>query len=149
MEPLRESRESFDVDGMLGNLAKWLRILGFDAEHPCRFPSPGRIFVTARRRTPRSGAIIVDSLDCLDQLKQVLKQAGVIPDPALFLSRCLVCNVPVEKAPPASVKEDVPPAPFATAREFNRCRVCGRVYWSGSHGDRMKKRLRESGIYPG
>jgi uncharacterized protein len=146
MEQRPESPESFDVDGMLGKLAKWLRILGFDARYPCRVPSLGRIFVTARRRVTYSGAVIVGSNNCFEQLKQALDKVGANPVPELFLSRCLMCNVRVHEALPEMVKEQAPPEVYEATRVFKRCPVCGRVYWSGSHGERMKKRLRESGI---
>jgi uncharacterized protein len=148
MEPQPESPECFDVDGMLGKLAKWLRIIGFDAECPCPVPTRDRIFVTARRQVRCSGAIIVSPGNLLEQLKHVLDEAGVKPDPALFLSRCLECNVPVHKVARESVREQVPPAVFETSPKFTRCPVCGRVYWGGSHGERMKRRLREAGISP-
>jgi uncharacterized protein len=146
MEPRPESPECFDVDGMLGKLAKWLRILGFDAECPCSVPSLERIFVTARRRVRRPGAIIVGPGNWLEQLKHVLDEAGVKPDPELFLSRCLECNVPVHEVARESVREQVPPAVLETQRKVTRCQVCGRVYWGGSHGERMRRRLREAGI---
>jgi uncharacterized protein with PIN domain len=146
MEPQPESPESFDVDGMLGKLAKWLRILGFDTAYPCRTPSQGRIFVTARSRPKYSGAVIVRSINWLEQLKYVLDQADVKPDPELFLSRCLVCNVAVHEVSRKSVKKQVPSAIATTVREFRQCPVCGRVYWGGSHGARMKRRLLDAGI---
>jgi uncharacterized protein len=146
MERQSESQESFDVDGMLGKLAKWLRILGFDAKYSCRVPSQGRVFVTARRCAKYSGAVIVDSTECFEQLKQALDQAGVKPAPELFLSRCLMCNVRVHEVPPEMVKDQAPPEVFAKTHVFKRCPICGRVYWDGSHGERMKRKLQESGI---
>jgi uncharacterized protein with PIN domain len=146
MNPRLESPESFDVDGMLGKLAKWLRILGFDAEYPCRAPSQGRLFVTAARRPQRPGVIIVHASDCLEQLRSVLEQAEVGPDPELFLSRCLLCNVPVCETPRESVRDVVPEPIFARVTQFNQCPVCRRVYWDGSHGIRIKYRLKQRGI---
>jgi uncharacterized protein len=146
MAPQPEPPESFDVDAMLGKLAKWLRILGFDAEYPCEVPSQGRTFITARRRVRYSGAIVVTSKNCLEQLKSVLEEAGVQPDPELFLSRCLECNIPVQDASRESVLEEVPAAILAEPRQFSRCLKCGRVFWVGSHGARMKRQLLENGI---
>jgi uncharacterized protein len=132
---------SLDVDGMLGRLAKWLRILGFDTAFPRSRPSAGRLFVTARRSVTYAGAIVVSGEDPSDQLRQVLEQAGICPDPRLFLSRCLICNVPVREVQREDVAGKVPDGVFQKSRSFHECPECGRIYWEGSHADRIKKRL--------
>jgi uncharacterized protein len=135
---------SLDVDGMLGRLAKWLRILGFDAAFPRSRPSPGRFFVTARKSITYAGAIVVSGEDPSDQLRQVLEQAGIRPDPRLFLSRCLICNVPVREVQWEDVAGKVPDGVFQKSRSFHECPECGRIYWEGSHAERIKKRLEGS-----
>ncbi|MGB6063203.1 MAG: Mut7-C RNAse domain-containing protein [Desulfomonilaceae bacterium] len=132
---------SFDVDGMLGRLAKWLRILGFDAAFPRSAPSAGRLFVTARRSVMHGEAIVVTGEDLHEQLRQVLEQAGVCPDPDLFLTMCLICNVPVRDATPEKVAGRVPDRIFDKVALFHECPVCGRIYWEGSHADRIKRKL--------
>jgi len=136
----------FDVDGMLGALAKWLRILGFDAAYPCSGPSSGRIFVTGKRIAGRSDTLILEDQDPLAQLKQVLDEVGIAPDPDLFLSRCLACNVPVEEIPRDKAEGRVPEKILLRATVFNECPKCGRVFWEGSHGKRIRKRLHKAGI---
>jgi uncharacterized protein len=132
---------SFDVDGMLGRLAKWLRILGFDAAFPRSRPSTGRLFVTARRSVTYAGAIIVTEHDPIEQLRQVLEQAGIRPDPKLLLSRCLVCNVPVRQIQRKNVIGKVPDRIAEKVALFHECPECGRIYWEGSHAERIKTRL--------
>jgi uncharacterized protein len=132
---------SFDVDGTLGRLAKWLRILGFDAAFPRSAPSAGRLFVTARRSVMHGEAIIVTSEDLHEQLRQVLEQAGVCPDPDLFLTRCLICNVPVREATREKAAGRVPQRILEKVALYHECPLCGRIYWEGSHADRIKTRL--------
>jgi uncharacterized protein with PIN domain len=132
---------SLDVDGMLGRLAKWLRILGFDAAFPRSRPSAGRIFVTARRSVTYAGVIVVSGEDPSDQLRQVLEQAGIRPDPRLLLSRCLICNIPVREVRQEDVAGKVPDGVLQRSRSFHECPECGRIYWEGSHADRIRKRL--------
>jgi uncharacterized protein len=132
---------SFDVDGMLGRLSKWLRILGFDAAFPRSKPSAGRLFVTARRSVTYAGAISVSGQDPLEQLRQVLEQAGIRPDPKLFLSRCLVCNVPVREVQRENAVGKVPDRILEKMEIFHECPACGRIYWEGSHAERIKTRL--------
>jgi hypothetical protein len=136
---------SLDVDGMLGRLAKWLRVLGFDAAFPRSRPSEGRLFVTARRSVTHAGAIVVSGVNFSDQLRQVLEQAGIRPNPRLFLSRCLICNVPVREVQREDVAGKVPDGAFQRSRSFHECPECGRIYWEGSHAERMKKRLQNLG----
>ncbi len=141
-----QTEEAFDVDGMLGRLAKWLRILGFDTAYPCRKPSEDRYFITANKRTRDPRAIIVEGSDPVVQLKQVLNAARVVPDPSLFLSRCLLCNVPVREILDDKARDRVPVGTCAAISVFNECPRCGRIYWEGSHADRIRLRLRKSGI---
>ena len=140
----RGSPEAFDVDGTLGRLAKWLRILGFDADYPVTGPRAGRVYVT--RNKSCADAVRVHSNDPLKQLKQVLGDVGVQPDPDLFLCRCLICNVPVSAIDPIAVGGRVPPDVLAITDRFNECPRCGRVYWEGTHSARIKRRLQSAGI---
>jgi uncharacterized protein with PIN domain len=132
---------AFDVDGMLGRLAKWLRILGFDAAFPRSRPSAHRLFVTARRSIAYASAIIVTGPDPIEQLRQVLEQAGIRSDPKLLLSRCLICNVPVNEVRREDVAGRVPDLILEKTDLFHQCPKCGRIYWEGSHEKRIKKRL--------
>ncbi len=88
-----------------------------------------------------SEAIIVTGEDLHEQLRQVLEQEGVCPDPDLFLTRCLICNVPVREATPEKVAGRVPERIFDKVAVFHECPVCGRIYWQGSHADRIKSKL--------
>jgi len=137
---------AFDVDGTLGRLAKWLRIMGFDAAYPCKKQSGRRIFVTSKQSRLGPTIVIVSSPDALDQLKDVLDNVGVRPDPDLFLSRCLVCNVPVTPIPREEAKGKVPEAVYQGVQSFNRCGRCQRIYWEGSHPDRIRSRLKAAGV---
>ncbi len=137
---------SFDVDGMLGRLAKWLRILGFDTGYPRSVPSEGRYFVTTREVTSRTGVVRVTAQRPLEQLKQVIEQTGVSVESDRFFSRCLVCNLPVAEVSKELVAGRVPEPVFASKSEFHECPRCKRLYWEGSHLERTKKRLEDVGI---
>jgi uncharacterized protein with PIN domain len=58
------------------------------------------------------------------------------------LSRCLPCNGELKRRLPVAVRERVPPYTFDTQREFWECDGCGRVYWAGTHAERILTRLR-------
>ena len=136
----------FDVDGMLGRLAKWLRILGFDAAYPRISSTIGRYFVTTKDRISGGQTIVVSGDDPMEQLKQVLTAIHVRPDQSLFFSRCLICNVPVVEIPKAEVAGRVPEEIFGSRSEFHECPQCRRVYWEGSHLSRIVRRLTSAGV---
>ena len=145
--PTNSPTTSFEVDGMLGGLAKWLRILGYDAIYPIVIPSSGRIYITAKKNISTFPTVQVTVAKPEDQLLQVLNELGITPDPARFLSRCLVCNVQVRSIPKEQVEGKVPKQIFNTCSEFNECPTCGRIYWEGSHGERIRECLKEVGIF--
>jgi uncharacterized protein len=136
----------FDVDGMLGRLAKWLRILGFDAAYPRISSTIGRYFVTTKDRISGGKTIVVSGDDPMEQLKQVLTAIHVRPDQSLFFSRCLICNVPVVEIPKADVSGRVPEEILGSRSEFHECPQCRRVYWEGSHLGRIVRRLTSAGL---
>ncbi len=95
-------------------------------------------------RYPES--FVVSGRTPLEQLKQVLEQTGVRPSSDLFLSRCVVCNELVEPVPVERVAGKVPGHVLETVAAFNQCPRCGRIYWEGSHAERILKRLKEAGV---
>lgn len=135
----------FDVDGMLGALAKWLRILGFDAAFPRTAPSAGRTFVTMKRMPASLNIVRITTAGRTEQLAQFLQLTGLRPDPDLFLSRCLICNVTVKEVPEDQVRGRVPERIFDVFSDFSECPSCGRVFWEGSHGKRIGKTLERMG----
>jgi uncharacterized protein with PIN domain len=143
----RQDSPAFDVDGMLGRLAKWLRILGFDTAFPLSAPSEWRFFVTTRKGAHSPGVIRVFGGTIEEQLREVFDRAGIDPDPDRVFSRCLVCNAVVEEVPRDSIEGKVPAHVFSTKSTFHRCPQCGRVYWEGSHEAKVRKRLEGMGIF--
>ena len=143
----------FLCDAMLGSLARWLRFFGFDA----LFPEPGaedlELARTARDEGrwlltrdhelasvgPRSVLIRSEGLE--DQLVEVFSRLGLRPDSGLESSRCGECNAELEQVSKADVAEVVPPHVLATAPRFRRCLGCGRVYWPGTHTERILERM--------
>ena len=131
------------ADGMLGRLARWLRLLGYDtaydnaatdAELARRARAEGCVLLTrdhelAARRGLRT--LLIQSQKIEEQVRQVGEALGPPPDPAL--SRCAVCNQALEPVAPAEIADRVPPYVLRTQAEFHRCPGCGRVYWPGSH----------------
>lgn len=145
----------FLCDAMLGSLARWLRFLGFDTafagpdlddSEVARLARRERRWLLTRDRPlaatgPRTILIRAGRLD--DQLVEVMERLGLVPDPTLELSRCSVCNGRLRPVRPDDVARHVPPYVRATARRFVRCPDCGRVFWPGTHGRRIRDRMRQ------
>jgi hypothetical protein len=136
------------TDGMLGRLTRWLRVLGYDtvyapdvddAELLRRARAEDRVLLTADRAlAARRGArtLLVEAQDLAGQLRQV--RAALGPPPNGEFSRCVACNGELVKVDKSTLADRVPPHVLATQQELYRCPDCGRIYWPGTHVERMR-----------
>ncbi len=138
------------VDAMLGRLAKWLRLAGYDAEYwrdgsdealMAHAKAEGRLIVTrdgglAGRRGV--WALRIHAEDLEGQIAEA--RAGVSGSPQPF-TRCAECNGLLSPLPHADARDLVPPYVWHTQQAFRRCERCGRVYWKGTHWPVLNARL--------
>ncbi len=143
----------FLCDAMLGSLARWLRFFGFDSVYLEPGPedrvleeqarTEGRWLLTKDRRLasagPRTMLIRADGLE--DQLIEVFGRLDLRPDATMENARCSECNGELVDVAREDVAEVTPPHVLATAARFRRCAGCRRVYWPGSHGDKILARM--------
>ena len=140
----------FVVDCMLGRLARWLRILGFDTWYFREIDDrqlvrihgeTGRILLTRDTRMVRCRGVgrhvLVDSDDWEDQLRQVVRDLSLDVRRESMLTRCLVCNHLLERLSPEEAHGKVPDYVAGSTSIFHGCKSCGRVYWAGTHRKRM------------
>jgi uncharacterized protein with PIN domain len=144
----------FLADTMLGRLATWLRLLGYDtlylpqADDPelaRRARAEDRILLTrdvelTRRRGVRSILIISERVE--EQLRQVAHELHLTA--GMAFSRCAVCNGALEEVDKAAVQASVPPYVFQTQTHFRRCTLCQRLYWRGTHWARMLAQMEDA-----
>lgn len=146
-EPLRETR--FLLDGHLGRLARYLRMLGFDTAYSREADDAGlarasaaerRILLTRDRgllmRREVTHGYSVRSTDPEAQLREVVERFDLAASLRPF-TRCLRCNGELRKAAKAEVAHRLPPRTRECYQEFLFCPACGGVYWSGPHHRRM------------
>jgi uncharacterized protein len=162
---VRELSHSGEValfaDAMLGKLARWLRLLGIDcawepeiedAELVRRAVQERRILLTRDRRLPAewriSGVYVLHGDEPFEQVREVLQHFDLGRAVRLF-TRCSECNVPLVDAEPEQVAGRVPARVAAEQRAFRTCPRCGRVYWEGSHTDRIRRRAERLLAPPG
>jgi uncharacterized protein len=142
----------FIADVMVGKLARWLRILGMDVLYSNKYEDDEiiqiakeerRIILTrdtrlaARRDAPLH--VLIESDFYKEQVRQVVRAFG-ISNFDVF-SRCLHCNLRLQKIDKESVFERVPPYVYLSQQDFAVCPSCDRVYWHGTHTENMLKQL--------
>jgi hypothetical protein len=142
----------FLLDVMLGSLASYLRMCGYDTVYALDrgveadeavldlAHEEGRTVLTRdvqlAGRADRS--VLLTERDPTDQLRE-LAAAGVALDLEGRPSRCGRCNGPVEAVAAEEATPDYAPDPSETPQW--RCTACGQVFWKGSHWDRVRETL--------
>jgi uncharacterized protein with PIN domain len=139
------SNPRFVADVMLGRLAKWLRIAGFDVLYSNRFAddelvalsrAEGRILLSRDTRLLVRKAvdhfIFLESEDVQSQIRQVFETTHTT-NLVGILTRCLSCNDLLMETPREQAQEKVPPFVFKTQTQFKSCSKCNKVYWAGTH----------------
>jgi uncharacterized protein with PIN domain len=143
----------FAVDRMLGRLAKWLRLLGYDAKYSnnlsgelfLALAEEGRILLT--KNTWMKGKVTPDRLvfirdnDPMVQLDEVIRLFGLKPEPRSFFTRCTLCNGLLESIQSYNAYGIVPDYVWTAHDRFSRCMDCGKIYWPGSHLERSRKEI--------
>jgi hypothetical protein len=143
----------FAVDRMLGRLARMLRLLGYDALYANNLTavqllaigqSGERVILTrgeTAQRFPRLDNVVSLKSDYPpEQLREVVKQFGLDTASGLW-TRCMLCNAPIDRVEKSAVEGLVDAKILRLYEEFCRCTGCGKVYWRGSHVDRMTRNL--------
>jgi hypothetical protein len=154
--PLRQPR--FVLDGHLGRLAAYLRMLGFDTlytpdaedERLARLASDEkRILLTRDRGLLKRNLVArgycVRQDDPHAQVMEIVERFDLRSASAPF-TRCLRCNGLLEAVNKTDVIQQLQLNTLQFYNEFHRCTLCGQVYWKGSHYQRMQRLLLELNI---
>jgi len=146
-EPLR--RTAFVADVHLRRLARLLRLLGLDTVHGSDLDDDEivaiskrehRIILTRDRQLLKHGDVThgywVRSTDPTEQAREVVRRFDLRDQISPF-SRCLVCNGELERVEKGEVLDRIPPKTAAWLDEYYACRSCRKLYWRGTHADRL------------
>ena len=140
-EPFSHQSPKFLVDGMLGSLARKLRILGFDTVYDLKskdaelmkdarvnerylVTSDVELFLSAKRM--KISSILIGSGSERDQLFEVLRKSGIKRVDEYSFPRCSVCNGVLKSS-----------AKFILGKQVYVCQDCAKEYWKGRHWKKL------------
>jgi len=143
----------FAADAAVGKLGRYMRSAGFDTlcQHQSRHEDffdtiDGKRVILTRTRLLKSRfknrpLVFIRDNDPLQQMMQVVRELNLGVGDVNPFSRCLACNEVILQVDRDAVTGRVPAYVWHRHHTFHICRKCGRIYWAGSHHDRMCKRL--------
>jgi uncharacterized protein with PIN domain len=149
--PLRDPR--FVIDTHLGKLARHLRLAGFDClwrndyadeQIVALAVAEQRIVLTRDCNLLKRRAVVrghfVRAIEAEAQLAEVIRvfQLEAMLRP---FSRCRECNVELEDVAKADVAGRLPQKVRDFYSRYRRCPGCDRIYWEGTHFDRLQRML--------
>ncbi len=150
-KPLREPK--FICDVHLGKLATILRLLGFDTLYRNDYDDAEiietavreqRIILTCDRGILKHSVVThgycLRSRQVMQQIREVLQRFDLYKLAEPF-SRCTVCNGRIIEVKKEEVIDRLPLRVSGSYNHFKRCLGCDRIYWQGSHFDRIKQKL--------
>lgn len=153
--PLRNTR--FSVDAHLGKLARYLRMLGFDAAYDRDSDNASlidlslrqkRIILTRNREILKQNRVThgywLRHHEPRQQLSEALHALDLFSQVQPF-TRCMDCNGRILRADKAVISDQVNPRVLQQYSEFTRCLDCGKIYWHGSHHERMLQLISKLG----
>ncbi|MFW6018021.1 MAG: Mut7-C RNAse domain-containing protein [Halapricum sp.] len=147
-----DQRPALVLDTMLGKLAAYLRMCGYDAAYTLSrgveaddeivalAKTEGRTVVTRDVSLAKNApeAVLIESRDTVGQLRE-FRDAGYPLELEDEPSRCGACNAPLTRVAPEQPTPDYAPEPDYEA--VWRCRECGQHFWRGSHWDDVAETL--------
>ena len=140
---------------MLGNIAKKLRLLGYDSEFSSKMnddelilkaEKEKRIIITkdellshqARKKNVR--LIHITANNEVEQLVQIYKNLELVKSVISGAkTRCTICNGQLDPIDKAQVTTKVPNGVLEQTDHFWKCNECDRIYWEGSHIKNLQK----------
>ncbi len=140
---------------MLAGLGRWLRIAGYDAaiaengvddrEILNLAMRENRLLLTCDRhflemRAPDKAILFIENSSIVEGVRQLNLQLKLNWLYSPF-SRCLICNTLLEKPSLQDIPKKVPEGVLANSSEYWYCPQCKKIYWKGSHTERMLEQL--------
>ena len=148
----------FICDIMLGKLARWLRILGYDTLYVQEDDNnilaiaerEKRVLLTRDKELAKRDdkGFLVRGFSIDEQLMELMKAKLISVDMSKMLTRCTLCNSVLKPMNKDSVKDKIPEKSFENSERFWHCEGCGKYYWIGKHWDDIRGRLEKISLDP-
>ncbi|MCE9652113.1 MAG: Mut7-C RNAse domain-containing protein [Nitrosarchaeum sp.] len=139
---------TFFVDAMLGNIAKKLRLLGYDSKYYSNIDDEkliddakkeNRIIISKDeeliKKAQKLGirSIYVTKIEEIDQFLEIITSVNLKIQINGNTARCPKCNSLTESIDKDSIKEKIPQGVFNSNDIFWKCKCCDHLYWEGTH----------------
>jgi uncharacterized protein with PIN domain len=149
----------FIADGMLGKLARWLRMLGQDVIYSTQLSdnvlldltkAECRVLLTKdlelyKRAVGRGlEAFFVAGKSESDRLEEVARRYGLTLAVNMDKSHCPICNTKLQVVPKEQLKEELEKNTYTYYDQFWKCPNCGQVYWQGAHWKQINNTLNQA-----
>jgi len=151
----------FLVDGMLGGLARWLRILGYEVrydasakdndllsiageENMLLLTRDEELYQRALAKKIASALVVGETEE--ERLAQMANSFGVRLDTNMAETRCPECGASLIEKSKSDIANEVPEESLKTYDQFWKCsnQSCEKVYWVGSHWKQIRHTLEEA-----
>ena len=146
----------FLADGMLGKLARWLRMLGQDVVYSVQFSdnelldlakAEARVLLTKdfelyKRAISRGlDSLYVEGKTESARLAEVAKRYRLTLEVDMDKSHCPICNTKLQTASKEQLKEELEKNTYTYYDKFWKCPNCGQIYWLGAHWKQINNTL--------
>jgi uncharacterized protein with PIN domain len=145
----------FFADVMAARVVRWLRAIGIDTlwedavadrDLVRRAVEEKRFILTLDKRLIEEwrvdNVLLLRSENPFEQFQEIIAHFG-IEKPKEFFTRCLVCNTPLRRASAEEIAAGAPEAVRENEKNFRYCPNCKKLYWQGSHTERMRRAIEE------
>ncbi len=148
-------KPNFVVDAMLGNLAKKLRILGYDSKYFSTIEddklvliakNEKRIIITKDEQLVKNAekqnitCVLIRGSDELDQISQInaqIKLDRFVVD--TDSSHCIECNGNLQQVEKFRIIGKIPEGVLEREKKFWMCNSCKKIYWEGTHFQKLQE----------
>ena len=152
---MNEKKPNFIVDAMLGNLAKKLRILGYDSKYFSSIAddkliviakNEKRVIITKDAQLTKIAekqnidAVLIRGNDEFEQISQInekIKLGRFVMD--TNNSRCIVCNGNLQQIEKYKIIGKIPEGVLEREEKFWMCDSCQKIYWEGTHFEKLQE----------
>ena len=153
--PPEEESLTFFVDAMLGNIAKKLRLMGFDTNYSADIEDAELINLAKRddriiiskdeeliQKAVKYGLknIFIKSEEEIDQFREIKKKLNL---PTIKINgdkaRCPKCNSQTQPISKKNIPKKIPIKVLEHNEKFWKCNYCDQIFWEGTHIINLQK----------